>query len=277
MNIKYLLLRFLRHNLPESLTRKLMHRKIIIKPGLETSDPVNAAARYTSFLKENSLSLQDKHVFIFGYGGSLAVAVELLRSGSSHVTVCDLFPPHDQHLNDALIKEYPEYLFWKGDSIIPKPDWISVYHGDIRNIPATIQLGPFDFIVSSSVFEHLGDVNGITAALSRLMRPSGCLISYIDLRDHYFNYPFEMLCYSNSAWQRWLNPTSNLNRYRMWDYHNIFERYFSKVKITILERDLASFNKMKSRIRKEFLSGNESQDSVTLIMVHASQPIEKYD
>ena len=44
--------------------------------------------------------------------------------------------------------------------------WIKAYHGDIRSIPDTERLGPFDLIVSSSVYEHLDDVDGITAALS---------------------------------------------------------------------------------------------------------------
>ena len=160
---------------------------------------------------------------------------------------------------------------------MPKPEWITVYHGDIRTVPDSIRLGPFDLVVSSSVYEHLDDVDGITAALSRFLKPSGHFVAYIDLRDHYFKFPFEMLCYSTKIWKKWLNPTSNLNRYRIWDYRNIFNRYFKDNQINILERDLEHFNAVKNRIRQEFKSGNESQDSVVSIVVISSQTIRKDD
>ena len=93
MNVEYLLLRFLRRNLPEKAVKTLLRKRLIIKPGLETREPRKAVERYQALLNEHSLSFTGKNVLIFGYGGSLAVAVELLRSGCAHVTVCDLFPP----------------------------------------------------------------------------------------------------------------------------------------------------------------------------------------
>jgi SAM-dependent methyltransferase len=277
MNFNYLLLRFIRRNLPDKVVKTLLRKRLIIKPGLETREPAKAVERYQALLKEYSLSLIGKNVMIFGYGGSLAVAVEMLRSGCAHVTVCDLFPPVNRHIDDSLLPEYSQYLELDADVVVAKPEWITVFHGDIRKVPDSIRMGPFDLVVSSSVYEHLDDVDGITAALSRLMKPSGHFVAYIDLRDHYFKYPFEMLCYSSSIWKNWLNPTSNLNRYRIWDYRNIFIRYFKDNQINILERDLAHFNQAKNRIRQEFKSGNESQDAVVSIVVISTQTIRKDD
>lgn len=275
MNIEYLLLRFLRRNLPEKVVKTLLRKRLIIKPGLETREPKKAVDRYQALLIEHSLTFTGKNVLIFGYGGSLAVAVELLRSGCAHVTVCDLFPPVNAHIDDSLLPEYSQYLEINENLVVPKPEWITVYHGDIRAVPDAIRLGPFDLVISSSVYEHLDDVDGITAALSRLLKPSGNFVAYIDLRDHFFKYPFEMLSFSKTVWKNWLNPTSNLNRYRIWDYRNIFNRYFRDNQINILERDLEHFNKAKNRIRQEFKSGNESQDSVVNIVVISSQPIRQ--
>jgi SAM-dependent methyltransferase len=275
MNIEYLLLRFLRRNLPEKVVKTLLRKRLIIKPGLETREPKKAVERYQALLIEHSLTFTGKNVLIFGYGGSLAVAVELLRSGCTHVTVCDLFPPVNAHIDDSLLPEYSQYLEINENLVVPKPEWITVYHGDIRAVPDAIRLGPFDLVISSSVYEHLDDVDGITAALSRLLKPSGNFVAYIDLRDHFFKYPFEMLSFSKIVWKNWLNPTSNLNRYRIWDYRNIFNRYFRDNQINILERDLEHFNKAKNRIRQEFKSGNESQDSVVNIVVISSQPIRQ--
>lgn len=272
MNITYFIFRMIRHFLPENLVRSMLRRNIIVKPGLETRDPESAVRRYADILLENGRTLEGKDILVFGYGGYLAIAVELLRAGCSRVTVCDLFPPADRHLNDSLLPEFSQYLESGPDGVIPRSKWIKAYHGDIRSIPDTERLGPFDLIVSSSVYEHLDDVDGITAALSGLLKPSGQFVAFIDLRDHYFKYPFEMLCYSNRIWKQWLNPTSNLNRYRVWDYRNILERYFKNVKIDILERDLEGFTKVKKRIRREFRSGNDGQDSVMSIVGLCSSP-----
>ena len=68
--------------------------------------------------------------------------------------------------------------------------------------------------------------DGITHALAGLTAAGGLNIHFVDLRDHFFRYPFEMLHYSEAAWRRWLNPTSNHNRYRVWDYRRVFEAAF---------------------------------------------------
>ena len=83
-----------------------------------------------------------------------------------------------------------------------------------------------DMVLSSSVYEHLDDVEGITGALADLTRPDGLQIHYVDLRDHFFRYPLEMLRFSESTWRTWLNPSSNHNRYRLWNYRNAFEACF---------------------------------------------------
>ncbi len=275
MNLTYIIFRVIRHFMPENLVRTMLRHNFIVKPGLETSDPASAVRRYSDLLHENGMSLEGKNLLVFGYGGSLSIAMELLRAGCSHVTLCDLFPPVNPHINDSLLPEFSQYLEIKHGVVAPRSEWIKIHHGDIRGVPDTERLGPYDLIVSTSVYEHLEDVNGISKALSRLLKPSGHFVAFIDLRDHYFKYPFEMLCYTYRTWKRWLNPTSNLNRYRVWDYRNILERYFQNVKIDILERDLGNFVKTKKRIRSEYKSGNDSQDSVVNISVLCSLPMDK--
>jgi hypothetical protein len=104
------------------------------------------------------------------------------------------------------------------------------------------------------VYEHLDDVEGITRALAALTRAQGLHIHFIDLRDHFFKYPFEMLHYSKAAWYGWLNPSSNHNRYRVWDYRRAFEASFQDVELAVLERDEAGFRAALPRIRPEFVT-----------------------
>jgi hypothetical protein len=82
-----------------------------------------------------------------------------------------------------------------------------------------------------------------------------------------------MLRFSETTWRRWLNPSSNHNRYRLWDYRRAFTACFGQVDIDILERKPEAFQKLMPHIRPEFRSGNLAEDSVTLIRVIASKPV----
>jgi hypothetical protein len=82
-----------------------------------------------------------------------------------------------------------------------------------------------------------------------------------------------MLAYSESVWRNLLNPTSNLNRYRLPSYKRIFEKYFSQVKISVLARQENEFKQASPRIRPEFLTGDLSVDSTTLIQIFGEVPI----
>jgi hypothetical protein len=86
-----------------------------------------------------------------------------------------------------------------------------------------------------------------------------------------------MLAYSERTWRGWLNPTSNHNRFRLWDYRRVFEKYFGKVEIQTLKRDEAAFEKARPRLRPEFVSGNLQVDSVTSVLVIAAEPRNKIE
>jgi len=275
MNLKYLLPRLIRHFLPDNAARFLLRRGLIIHPGPETSGPRAASARYHEILAQNGISLVGKRLLLFGYGGSFAVGVELLRQGVSHLVLCDRFASPDDHLNRTLLPEYAEFLSESQGHILPRPEWMTLFREDIRHIKARAEIPLMDIVMSTSVFEHLPseDMQGIVQSLARLTRPEGVHLHFIDLRDHFFRYPFEMLTYSVHAWQRWLNPGSNLNRCRFLDYACIFEEAFNQVHVFILEHDFAHFEKARPRIHPGFLTGNAEIDAVTHILVMAAYPL----
>jgi len=275
MNIRYLTLRLIRHFLPEPITRFLLRRGWIIRPGMETRDPSGAVTRYSAALAERGGSLVGKRVLVFGYGGNFAVGAELLEAGARHVTLLDRFAPPDNRRNRELLIAYPSYFRLENGQVRPVPEFITLIHDDVRNLVSgrnQVSDDAFDVIVSTSVFEHLDDVQGLTAALAALTQPDGAQIHFVDLRDHYFKLPFEMLTFSERTWKTWLNPTSNLNRYRLRDYRRVFEGLFAEVDIQVLERDLPAFSAARPRIRPEFLTGDDEHDSVMLIRVIAQKP-----
>lgn len=271
MNLPYLLPRLVRHFLPEKIVRFLLLRSLVIEPGLETRNPQAAVQRYADVLAERSDSLAGKRVMVFGYGGRFDIGVGLLEAGAAAVVLCEKFAPPDDAHNRALLPRYEAHLRLDGERVRPRDERITLLEADIRDVkPGDIP--PVDLVISNSVYEHLDDVEGITRALAALTSPGGLHIHFVDLRDHYFKYPFEMLCYSKSAWYGWLNPSSNHNRYRLWDYRRAFESSFSKVDILVRGRDETGFQKVRARIRPEFISGNLADDTVTQIRVAASQP-----
>jgi SAM-dependent methyltransferase len=272
LNIRYIALRLLRHFMPEGLARFLLKRRWIIQPGLESSDPSAAVEQYIKTLSAYGGIIQGKRVLVFGYGGRFAVGVELLRRGAAHVILCDHFVLLDHERNRELLSAYDRYLELEQDQVQPRSEFITLLHGDIREEQIQRKISKADVILSTSVYEHLDDVDGITRALANVTAPDGVHLHFVDLRDHYFKYPFEMLKFSDGVWRNFLNPTSNLNRFRLGDYQRVFEAYFQTMEMVVLGHDLEAFRAARRAIRAEFLTGDEDMDAVTLISVFARQP-----
>jgi SAM-dependent methyltransferase len=272
LNLPYLIPRLVRHFLPEKLVRTLLLRNIIIHPGLETDNPLEAVKRYVEVLSERGLSFQGKRVLVFGYGGRFDIGFGLLKEGATHVILCDKYAPPDEAHNQRVFAAEEKYFLLEKEGLRPRPEWITLLEADIREAQATRQIEPVDFVISSSVYEHLDDVEGITRALAKLTKPDGLHIHYVDLRDHYFKYPFEMLRFSEHTWRTWLNPATNHNRYRLWNYRDAFKACFKQVEIKILTREEEAFRKLLPRIRPEFVSGNLEEDAVGVILLIASKP-----
>jgi SAM-dependent methyltransferase len=273
LNLPYLVPRLIRHFLPEKLVRTLLLRNIIIHPGLETDNPIAAVKRYVDVLAERRLSFQGKRVLVFGYGGRFDIGFALLKEGAVHVILCDKYAPPDEAHNRRAFTSEEKYFLVENKGLRPRPEWITLLEADIRDVNVTREIEPVDFVISSSVYEHVDDVEGITRALASLTKPDGLQIHYVDLRDHFFKYPFEMLRFSESTWRRWLNPSTNHNRYRLWEYRNAFQACFEQVEIKILTREEEAFRKLLPRIRPEFVSGRMDEDAVGVIVVIASKPL----
>jgi SAM-dependent methyltransferase len=273
LNLPYLIPRLIRHFLPEKLVRALLLRNIIIHPGLETDNPFAAVKRYVDVLSARGLSLQGKRVLVFGYGGRFDIGFGLLKEGAARVILCDKYAPPDESHNLRMFGAEEKYFLRENKGLRPRPEWMTLLEADIRDVQISSQIEPLDIVISSSVYEHLEDVEGVTRALAGLTKPDGVQIHYVDLRDHFFKYPFEMLRFTESTWRRWLNPSSNHNRYRLWDYRNAFKACFEQVEIEVLTCEEEAFRKLLPHIRPEFVSGNINEDAIGVILVIASKPL----
>jgi len=77
--------------------------------------------------------------------------------------------------------------------------------------------GSVDLIVSYSVLEHVADPRALFAELKKVLSPGGAMIHCVDYRDHFFKYPFHFLQFSDTFWDRYLNP-GDLQRFRLTDH-----------------------------------------------------------
>jgi SAM-dependent methyltransferase len=273
LNLPYLIPRLVRRFMPERLVRTLLLRNIVIQSGLETNNPFAAIQRYTEVLSEHGQSFQGKRVLVFGYGGRFDIGFGILKEGAGHVILCDKYAPPDENHNQRMFAAEEKYFAMENQGLRPRAEWMSLLEADIREVHAAQAIQPVDIVISSSVYEHLDDVEGITRALAGLTKPDGIQLHYVDLRDHFFKYPFEMLRFSEGAWRRWLNPSSNHNRYRLWDYRRVFESCFEEVEIEVLTREEDAFRKVRPHLRPEFVSGNLEEDAVGTIQVVTSKPL----
>jgi SAM-dependent methyltransferase len=267
--LDYLILRLIRRHLPDQVVRLLLQRRIIIKPGLETLAPAAAAQRFLGALEAAGQSPRGRRVLLFGYGGGFGVGLELLRAGARHVVLLDPFAAPLAGVNLALVARGNPYLSISGSEVLPNPEWLTVVRAPLERYLADGGQ-PVDLVFSNSVLEHVDNLAGVVPELARVTAPGGEQFHFIDMRDHFFKHPFEMLCHSEKVWRRFLNPGSNLNRLRARDYERLFSRSFAKVTVKPLEANLAAFRAARPRIRPEFLTGDETQDAVTRIFLRAS-------
>ncbi len=273
LNFPYLIPRLVRHFLPENVVRTLLLRSLIIRPGLETSNPFAAVQRYVDVLSAQGRSFERKRVLVFGYGGRFDIGFGLLKEGAAHVILCDKYARPDEAHNRRMFAGEEQYFAVESQGLRPRSQWMTLLEKDIREVQRSHALEPVDIVLSSSVYEHLGDVEGITRALAGLTKPEGIQIHFVDLRDHFFKYPFEMLRFSERTWRAWLNPSSNHNRYRLWDYRRVFGSCFAQVDIEVLAREVEAFQRLQPYARREFVSGNLDEDTVTLMRVIATKPL----
>lgn len=252
--LEYLALRLGRRAIPAALMKTILQMGVGPTPGLETREPEAAADLYEAAVAELGLNWHNRRVMIFGYGGNPDLGIELLGRGAEEVVLLDPYAQPRQDSNEP----------HQGNTAL---------HFERRRLSEYVQAGGrVDLVLSWSVLEHVRDPGATVGSMAAVCRPSGAQVHFVDLRDHVFRYPFEMFCHSERTWNRYLDPPSHLNRIRPWGVEQHFNENFRRVTVGIWESDPEAFRRTQPRIRKEFLSGEDTVDSATRLRVLAAQP-----
>lgn len=252
--LDYLVLRLGRRIVPPSFMRTILQMGVGPTLGLESREPGAAADLYEAAVSELGLNWRGRRVMIFGYGGNPELGIDLLDRGAKEVVLLDPYaqPRPGSH---------------------KPPEGSAALHFETRHLSEYVRAGGrVDLVFSWSVLEHVRDPGATVGNMAAVCRPSGAQVHFVDLRDHVFRYPFEMLCHSERTWNRYLDPPSHLNRIRSWEVEKHFGENFERVTVENWESDSKAFRRTLPRIRSEFLSGNEVADAATRLRVLAAQP-----
>jgi SAM-dependent methyltransferase len=266
MPLDYAALRMARRLMPEAVVAWLRNHRLFLVPGLETRKPAAAVDRYVEYLTRANVRLPGKRVMLLGYGGSFGVGIGLLRRGAKHVTLVDPYVSPSRLENERFLTEAPNYVHEVSGRIEVNEQWLSIQEGEVCQLAQTLE-PEFDLVLSSSVLEHVIGLERLLECLRSLTAARGVGLHFVDLRDHFFKYPFEMLCHSDRIWRLLLEPRTRLNRKRLWEYEELFSTHFEQVSIEIINSDPQALAQARLRILPKYLSGDPSRDSACKIAV----------
>jgi len=120
MRLTYIAARIIRKFTPRFIHSYLIRRSLLIRAGLDTSEPESSAKRYISYMSKKNIDLDGKTIIIFGFGGTFAVAANLLRSGAAHVALVELHDNLQTKTNLKIAEKYSEYFTIDNGRAIPK-------------------------------------------------------------------------------------------------------------------------------------------------------------
>jgi SAM-dependent methyltransferase len=294
MRAKYVFMRLARRLLPDSLAYRMLSRDLL---------PVAALAEvfrtYAALLHDYSMPVRGRVIAECGPGTYNSAAFGLLRMGAAKVFLQEPFL-HDQ-----------DYGRWKGrmlellheldqdgppkepgeapgaeakDSLRPEdilgPAAWNRARVDWQSCPA--QATPcaadsLDLILSHHVLEHIPDIAAVFREQMRVLRPGGRLLHVVDLRDHYFAYPLEMLTFSRFAWERILTSPSRgagfQNRLRADDYEGLLAKAgFREIAWKALQEDGPELERVRPRLHPDFSAKPGKVLRATRIALAARKP-----
>ncbi len=142
------------------------------------------------------------------------------------------------------------------------------YHvADARKVP--LNDGSFDLITSNNTFEHIypDALEGILLEFRRLCKKGGVMSHSIDMSDHFAHMDssitiYNFLKYSESQWKRIDNNIQPMNRWRIYDFRNLYK----KLSIPITEeinREVNMDDYRKVKVDARFLAHSPEENAIS--------------
>lgn len=281
MRAKYVFMRLGRRLLPDFLAYRLLSRDLL---------PVSVLAEnfraYAALLTDYNIEVRGRVIAESGPGTYNSASLGLLRQGAGKVLLQEPFPHGLDYVRwKARMLEFWRILDGDGpaEGFRPEevlgPDSWNRERVDWQACPAhrtPCDPDSVDLILSHHVLEHIPDVAGVFREQARILKPGARLLHVVDLRDHYFAYPLEMLTFSRFAWERILTRPSRgagfQNRLRADDYRALLERAgFRDIAWRALATDARELDRVRDRLHPDFRGKPREVLEATRIAVTATK------
>jgi len=161
--------------------------------------------------------VEAKHVVEVGYGYSKAMGWLFSHAGIEYIGLESLREDVDHPLTYQVLGTWSMALGFKEGIERPQPRYLN----EMSEIPDEWA----DAVFSQAVLEHVDDVPGLLAQISRVLRPGGVTIHQIDLRNHLKSEdeaPDAFLKIPKDEWEYRKYLYSSINRLRAEDYKRLF-------------------------------------------------------
>jgi SAM-dependent methyltransferase len=272
MNIPYISKRLARRQIPDAWAFGLL--KLLGRSNLAEVAPDKAWSKIKGRLDRLGIELAGRDVVEIGSGRYARLALQMLTAGVKRVTLADLYA---LDVNDkeqkSLLREDCVQLGLEWEEVVAR---VRVLTGDIISLPVPpVELRP-DVVTSSAVLEHTLDPQRVLAACWAWLKPGGHASHEIDLRDHVFRSPFEMLTFSDDVWRRWLCPKRgfHLNRWRLPQYFEAMrEAGFINIGYEVLQRDESGLRAILPRLDERFQAMDPDMLSVLVVHLYGQKPV----
>lgn len=272
MNVAYVAKRFVRRQIPDDWAFTLL--RLRGHDNAAEAAPDRAWQKRKRQLDEVGIDIAGRHIAEMGSGRYARLALQMLRSRAACVTLVDLYATDvNDREHKALLMDDCAQLGLGWDDMATR---VRVLTGDMTSLPIPAVEARPDIVISSAVLEHTVDPERALVACWEWLRPGGQTSHVIDLRDHVFESPFEMLAYSARAWQRWLCPKRgfHLNRWRLPEYLDAMDALgFVNIGYQVLERDEAGLREIMPRLDERFKDIRPDMLSVLVVHVYGEKPI----
>jgi SAM-dependent methyltransferase len=211
----YIAARLARRSLPERLALKILSRRGVPLERLYETTRLYMSAFSSSILREDPVDIRGATLLEAGTGLYNPAAAPFMLYGSSRLILLEPYPGKCYDLSrvrqrySALLRhatadsehpfelrEIPSSLDGPAGSLPPGVELLHRHWED-----SALPSNSIDVIFSASVLEHVRNPEAVVRETARLLTPRGAAINLIDLRDHFFRYPLEMLKYSERAWR----------------------------------------------------------------------------
>lgn len=238
-NLEYVPLRLMRRFL---LADRTIARFSKFVPYYRTNqgelDPRPVVDAYEKGLSTAGVAIRGRRVAELGVGATNSTAYALALRGAESVLAVEPYVPLDRERDQALFAKLAD-------------------GHDVRAVVSRVSSlaaaadGSVDIVLSSSVLEHVRDLDALFSAASRALTPRGCMLHLVDYRDHFFKYPYHFLQFRRETWDRYLDP-GDLPRWRLSDHLRALGRHGFAPRVlesTTLEHDFA---RIRGRLSADF-------------------------